>query len=146
MFKGLFGKELGSSGGAEAAGKKARLGRYGEQLAEKYLKKKGYRIVERNFNGRFGEIDLIVSKSKVLVFVEVKTRSGTAYGAAKEAVDARKAGRIIKAAKEYMHKKDLPEDTGLRFDVVGITVEGGADNAGKSEPVIEHIEAAFEAE
>ncbi len=146
MFKGFFGKEAGSSGGAEAAGKKALLGRHGEQLAEKYLKKKGYRIIERNFNGRFGELDLIVSKSKVLVFVEVKTRTGTAYGAAKEAVDARKAGRIIKAAKEYMHKKDLAEDTALRFDVIGITVEGGAENAGKSEPAVEHIEAAFEAE
>lgn len=146
MFKGFFIKTAPLAGGAEATGKKAWLGRRGEQLAEKYLKKKGYRVLERNFNGRFGELDLIVSKSKVIVFVEVKIRSGTAYGAAKEAVDARKAGRIVKAAKEYMHKKDLPEDTALRFDVIGITVEGSAENLEKSEPIIEHIEAAFEAE
>ncbi len=145
LFKGLFGK-ASSLDGTAAAGEKARFGRYGERLAEKYLKKKGYHILERNFNGRFGEIDLIVSNSKVLVFVEVKTRSGTAHGAAKEAVDARKAGRIIKAAQEYMHKKDLAEDTALRFDVIGITVDGRAENAGKTEPIIEHIEAALEAE
>jgi len=56
--------------------KKKRVGKIGEDFAVKYFKKNGYRVVERNFSTRFGEIDLIVGKNGVLVFVEVKTRLG----------------------------------------------------------------------
>ena len=137
----MFNKFFGRAGvtNQDLDGGRAELGRAGEDMAVKYLKKKGYRIVERNFSGRFGEIDIIVRCRDLLVFVEVKTRSSKGIGTPKEAVDFRKAGRIIKAAQEYMQKKALPEDTALRFDVIGITI--GGDQA----PEIEHIEAAFDA-
>ena len=135
MFKKFFAK--GGSEGKGGANHRAELGRSGEALAERYLKKKGYRILERNFRGRYGEIDIIAGKADGLIFIEVKTRSGSKYGAPKEAVDARKASRIIKASQEYMQSKGTPEDTAIRFDVIGISTE-------KEEPEIEHIEAAFD--
>jgi len=148
MLKRFLDK--GGTGLAEASkglNKKAELGRLGELAAEKYLKKKGYRILERNFNGRFGELDIIARKGETLVFVEVKTRSGSGYAAAKEAVDSRKAARIIKAACEYMQRKGLPEDTRVRFDVIGITAGAGGEAgiSGSGEMIIEQIEAAFDA-
>ncbi len=148
MFKRLLNKRgAGASDALIGANKKAEVGRLGEQAAARYLKKKGYRILERNFSGRFGEVDIIARKGDALVFVEVKTRSRSEYAAPKEAVDARKAGRIIKASQEYMQRKGLPEDTRVRFDVIGITAvaEAATDSAGKGEMIIEHIEAAFDA-
>ncbi|VAV84419.1 hypothetical protein MNBD_DELTA01-1060 [hydrothermal vent metagenome] len=148
MLKKFFKKEgLQPVQAAGSKNKKAEVGRLGEQTAEKYLKKKGYRIQERNFSGRFGEVDIIAFKGEALVFIEVKTRSGSGYAAPKEAVDARKVGRIIKAAYEYMQRKGLPEDTSVRFDVIGITTgaEAGAGSVENEEMIIEHIEAAFDA-
>lgn len=119
--------------------KRAELGDRGERMAEEYLKKKGYRIIERNFRGRYGEVDIIARQGETVVFVEVKTRSGKQFGTPKEAVDPRKAKRIIKASQEYLQSEGSVEDTSMRFDVIGISIENDA-------PVYEHIEAAFEAE
>jgi putative endonuclease len=125
---------------AKPLNQKAALGSRGERLAGIYLEKKGYRIIERNFRGRYGEVDIIARQGKVLVFVEVKTRSANAIATPKEAVDFRKAARIIKASQEYLLKKGCIEDTSIRFDVIGIILSEGA------KPVFEHIEAAFDAE
>ena len=97
------------------------LGRYGEILAALLLKIKGYRILDRNYRNRFGELDLVAKRGKVLVFVEVKTRSSKRFGQAAEAVGPQKQERIRKLAAAYCrhHSQNLYE-TELRFDVVEV--------------------------
>lgn len=112
------------------------LGREGEKVAEQYLKKKGYKLVERNYRCMTGEVDLIVLDRRVIVFVEVKTRSDYSFGTPFEAVEFRKQQKMIQAAQFFLHSKGLHERE-ARFDVVGISWPAG-------KPVVEHIENAFE--
>jgi len=111
------------------------LGKEGEDQAAKFLVKKGYRILERNYRTRNGEIDLITLHEGAVVFVEVKTRTSDAYGAPELAVNARKQGRMIKAALGYIKYKKLHQ-VPCRFDVVAISSSAG-------QPV-ELIQNAFE--
>ncbi len=92
-----------------------------ETLAAAYLTKSGYVILERNFRGRQGEIDLIARDGTYLVFIEVKYRANGAMGDPLEAVGAIKQQRIRQTAAWYLRRHGLPEDTPCRFDVVGIT-------------------------
>ncbi len=105
----------------------------GEAIAINYLKKKGYKILQRNYRTKFGEIDVIASKDDVMVFIEVKTRSTDLFGAPEDAVTRQKQERIKKAALYYL--KDFKTIPPLRFDVISIEL--------KPEPRIEHIEYAF---
>jgi putative endonuclease len=115
---------------------KLRLGKEGERIAEGYLRKKGYTLVERNYRCKGGELDLIVLDHRVVVFVEVKTRTGHGYGSPFEAVEYHKQKRMIRAAQVFLSEKNLHQRD-ARFDVVGISWPAG-------EPVVEHIENAFE--
>ena len=108
------------------------LGRRGEDLTKKYLEKRGYKIVERNFSTPFGEADIIAEKGGILCFVEVKTRSGDGFGKPFEAVDARKQERYRKIAAFYLAGV-YKEERECRFDVS--SVENGK---------IEYIEDAFQ--
>ena len=112
---------------------KASLGRNSEQLAVKYLEKKGYRILRRNFRTKKGEIDVIAEDGPWLVFIEVKARSSGLFGAPEEAVNLRKQRKIAGAALGYiaMEKTERP----VRFDVIAIGPGG-----------LEHIKGAFETE
>lgn len=112
------------------------LGREGERIAERFLTKKGYKLVERNYRCAAGELDLIVLDQRVIVFVEVKTRTGMGYGTALEAVEARKQRKMIYAAQFFLNAKKLTQRE-ARFDVIGISWPG-------TEPQVEHIENAFE--
>jgi putative endonuclease len=112
------------------------LGRQGEQVAERFLTRKGYRVVERNYRCPAGEVDLIVLDRRVIVFVEVKTRSGERFGTPLEAVEARKQHKMMRAAQFFLTQKGLHQRD-ARFDVVGISWPGG-------KPIVEHIENAFE--
>lgn len=112
------------------------LGQQGERIAEQYLQKKGYKLVERNYRCAVGELDLIVLDRRVVVFVEVKTRSGHGYGSPLEAVEFRKQRKMIQVAQYFLSEKKLHQRD-ARFDVVGISWPG-------KEPVVEHIENAFE--
>lgn len=112
------------------------LGREGERLAERFLKKKGYKLVQRNYRCAAGELDLIVLDRRVIVFVEVKTRTGTGYGTPLDAVELRKQRKMIHAAQFFLTAKKLTQRE-ARFDVIGISWPG-------SQPVVEHIENAFE--
>lgn len=94
-------------------------GARGEDLAAQYLRRKGYRIRERNFRCRQGEIDMIAEKAGILVFVEVKLRKSTAKGQPREAVDWRKQQRILGAAQYYLYSKKI-NDVPMRFDVIEI--------------------------
>lgn len=112
------------------------FGREGERLAEQYLKKKGYKLVERNYRCRAGEVDLIALDRRVVVFVEVKTRSNLSFGTPFEAVKPVKQRKMIHTAQFFLNAKGLHERE-ARFDVVGVTWSNGA-------PMVEHIENAFE--
>ena len=112
------------------------LGREGEGIAERYLKKQGFKLLERNYRCPLGELDLVALDRKVLVFVEVKTRTSDGLGSPLEAVDRRKQRQIIKTALYFLSQKCL-HDRDARFDVIGISMERG-------EPVVEHIRNAFE--
>jgi len=112
------------------------LGKRGEKLAESYLKKKKYRILERGFKAFGGEIDLIALDKDTLVFVEVKTRKGLEFGYPQEAVTVQKQKQLQKIAQGYMVKKKL-EDINCRFDVIGILFSSTGEYS------IFHIENAF---
>jgi putative endonuclease len=112
------------------------FGREGERIAERYLSKKGYRLVERNYRCPVGEVDLIVLDRRVIVFVEVKTRRHERFGVPLESVHTRKQQKMIKAALWFLSDHKLHERD-ARFDVVGISFGG-------QEPVVEHIENAFD--
>jgi putative endonuclease len=106
---------------SQSAGKGARqgLGRTGERLAAEKLERCGYHILERNFRCPHGEIDLIAEQQQELVFVEVKTRRGTAYGRPEEAVTVRKQRKIVQVALYYLDIHACSERS-WRVDVVAV--------------------------
>lgn len=114
-----------------------RFGEASEQLAEQFLRAKGYRILERNLRTSLGELDLIVEDAGVLVFVEVKGRATEAYGGARLAVDRRKQAKLVRLASQYLARRHLT-DKPCRFDVV--LVQGRPSAEGR----IEHLQNAFE--
>jgi putative endonuclease len=117
-------RRIAGVGGASGEDRKG-FGRRGERDAERYLKRRGYRILDRNFRAAGAEIDLIATEGGSLVFIEVKARRSVASGTPQEAVDGRKQRRIRRAAEIYVareHAHDLP----IRFDVVAILMNEGA--------------------
>lgn len=103
-----------------------------ELKAEEYLLGNGYKILERNFRNRSGEIDIIAKKDGVIRFVEVKYRTTSDFGSPLEAVDARKQNQIRKVAMYYLMKNKLSEWTPCQFDVIAFEGEE-----------MTHIENAF---
>lgn len=100
-----------------------RLGQRGERVAARYLRRRGYRIVTRNFRAAGAEIDLVALDGPTLVFIEVKTRLAASAGAPEEAVGRRKQERLRRAAQIY-GARHRAEDRPMRFDVVAISGEG----------------------
>lgn len=103
-----------------------KLGKLGEDLAARYLEKHGYRILERNFKKRYGELDIIAlernKETAELVFVEVKTRIGRNFGLPEEAVTPWKLREVVKTSQFYkMLHPELPDN--LRVDVIGIELD-----------------------
>ena len=94
------------------------LGKKGEKLVERYLKKQGCKILKRNYTTPFGEADLIVQDKDEIVFVEVKTRLGDSYGAPKDAVTKQKQERYYKIAKFFW--LETGEEPNARFDVAEV--------------------------
>ncbi|CAG1065148.1 hypothetical protein BAC1_00726 [uncultured bacterium] len=103
---------------------KASIGRRGEDEAALFLESKGYKVVERNYRCRYGEIDIVARDGKTVVFVEVKTRGSDRFGCPTASVDARKQKKILLTSQFYIESNRL-FDTDLRFDVVGIEMSGG---------------------
>ena len=96
-------------------------GNFGENLAAAYLTKKGYKIISRNFNSKFGEIDIITVFKNILIFVEVKTRSGEQFGSPIEAVTPWKIKSITSCAQYFkLLHPTLPE--AMQIDVIGINL------------------------
>lgn len=114
-----------------------RLGESGEELAKRFLESSGYCIVARNWRCKLAEIDIIARDGETLVFIEVKTRTDSAFGSPADAVTLRKQRQIGKAAQWYLAEHDL-FGTPARFDVIAIVLGKGGRHQ------VEHIPAAFE--
>ena len=93
-------------------------GRLAEQEAALWLESKGYTLLEANYRHQHAEIDLIMTHQGLLVFIEVKFRTGTRFGYAEEFVDGTKKRLLVKAADQYIYQKDWHRD--IRFDIVGV--------------------------
>ena len=115
------------------------LGDFGEDIACRYLRRRGYTIVGRNFTCRMGEIDIIAQNRKYTVFVEVKLRKNAAFAEAREFVTAAKQRRVIVAAEFWLAKH--PESRQPRFDVVEVYAPEGLQT---KNPEIHHIEDAYQ--
>lgn len=101
------------------------LGKDSEQLARKFLERQGYRLVQRNFQSKLGEIDLIMRKGQELVFVEVRSKSNQDYGQPAETVDKNKQEKIRKTAQLYLYQHQEMKQCYCRFDVVGVAWQNG---------------------
>ena len=111
------------------------LGERGETVASAYLKKQGYKILEKNYRCKIGEIDLVVQKNGRVIFVEIKTRSSDAFGRPEESVHAAKQKKLIRLAQWYL--KSHPKISGpVGFDVLALTGLEGSFS-------IRHIPQAF---
>ncbi|WP_026955373.1 YraN family protein [Algoriphagus vanfongensis] len=93
-------------------------GNQAEMLAAQWLMEKGYELLTQNYRFKHAEIDLIMKYRGLLIFVEVKYRSGTGFGYAEEFVDATKKKLLVKAADAYIYEIDWHQD--IRFDIVGV--------------------------
>lgn len=109
-----------------------RVGTIKEEIAAEYLENKGLKIVAKNYRCRYGEIDIVATDDRYIVFVEVKYRADSSKGFPQEAVTKKKQKTISFVAKYYMMQSNLELDTPVRFDVVAILGED-----------ITHIENAF---
>ncbi|NMM99468.1 endonuclease [Bifidobacterium sp. DSM 109958] len=114
------------------------LGRAGEDYAAEWLIRRGWRIIDRNWRSRYGELDLVaLDANREIVFVEVKTRRSTDQGSPQAAVDGRKQSNLRRAAMEWLlaDEHHVPH-RGTRFDVVAILMT-------PSGPQVTHIPGAF---
>jgi putative endonuclease len=118
---------------------KRRFGEEAERLAEAFLERSNYRILERNYRCHYGEIDLIAEEKGTLVFVEVKARRSKVYGLPYEAVTNRKIKKLVQVALHYLQTHRLYGKVPVRFDVVSLELY-------RDEPVIEIIKGAFHLE
>ena len=114
---------------------KRKLGMWGEEIATRYLQDKGYKILDRNYYTRNGELDIICEKDGKIVFVEVKTRKNTSFGSPEEAITRKKMNHLRQAALIYLNSVEHPYKE-IRFDVITILIDGNKE-------IINHIEQAF---
>ncbi len=115
------------------------LGRRGERAAARYLRRRGWIILHRRYRSPEGELDLVVTDHRQIVFVEVKARLGASAAEAMDNVHPEKQRRLLRAASAYLQRFGL-RDRPIRFDVVSVVwLQEGAP------PRITHIPAAFEA-
>lgn len=114
---------------------KQEFGRKSEALAEEYLKRKGFEILQRNYRYGHKEIDLIGKQGNTIVFIEVKAGRSKSFGAPQHRVNQKKQKNLIDAANDFIQKTEIA-DCDFRFDVLAISYE-------KGEASIDHIENAF---
>jgi len=115
------------------------LGSFGEEKAVRHLRKNGYTIIDLNFSSRFGEIDIIAAKGRILAFVEVKMRKDDHFAAAREFVDYRKQQRIKTTAQIWLSVNEPEADLQPRFDVCEVYASDVKDKNFK----LNYIENAF---
>lgn len=111
------------------------LGRRGESLAKTHFENAGYEILDENWTHGKAEVDLIAYKDKVIIFAEVKTRTGNGFGEPEDFVDERKQKMLVSAADEYIYLMEHKGD--VRFDIISILFDKQANY------ILKHIEDAF---
>ncbi len=99
-----------------------KIGKFGEDEAVKYLKQKGYKILDRNFSCKQGEIDIIALDKEEIVFIEIKARMSLKYGSPAEAVTKYKLKHIYKTAEYYLYIRNL-ENKNCRIDVIEVYIK-----------------------
>ena len=114
------------------------IGALGEDISESYLKNLGYKILDKNFRCKCGEIDLIAVIKGYICFIEVKTRCGLTFGMPAESVSSSKQHKIYKTAEVYIMKKNI-YDFNFRFDVIEVIL-----NNSNNDFLVNHIEDAFQ--
>jgi putative endonuclease len=112
------------------------LGQWGEDLAVQHLVSQGFEVLDRNWRCREGELDIVARDGAVLVFVEVKTRSGLLYGEPAEAVTSAKARRVRRLSARWLVERRPEGYWELRFDVVSVLRTAGL-------PEVHHLRGAF---
>lgn len=112
------------SGAESEESRHLEIGRIGEELACQILWHCGFRILERNFNGYRGEIDIIAEKKQCIHFIEVKTRTSHSLAPPQEGVDANKRKLLRMTAREYLERFRDPPSGGYQFDVFAQIVNG----------------------
>lgn len=113
---------------------RAAVGRFGEDVAVRYLEEQGYRVVARNWRCRYGELDIVAEDGDCLVVCEVKTRRSAAFGPARGAVDAAKLARLRRLAAAWLADQERAWPR-VRIDVVAITT------APSGPPSVDHLRA-----
>ena len=121
---------------------KKELGAKGEEIAVRYLKSRGYRILERNYRIKLGEIDIIAEQGTDLVFIEVKTRSDILFGSPFDSVTVPKQKQLAKVALEYISRQNF-YNRPARFDVIAVRLRGLGD-AQFHDARVELIQNAFD--
>jgi len=112
--------------------KRQDLGSLGEKLACKALKKVGYRIIEKNYRCRHGEMDIVAIKNNFLVFIEVRTKTGKSFGSPEESITGRKKEKLISTALDYLNAhQNLPEN--WRIDFVAIEIDPQSEKPSRIE-------------
>lgn len=101
---------------------KSKIGNLGELAAVNFLKSKGYTILEQNYRAGRDESDIIAQIDDIIVFVEVKTRSGNKYGEPHEAIDKRKIDALVRCAQKYLN--NVSKSVEIRFDIIGVYTDG----------------------
>jgi len=111
------------------------LGLQGELIAERWLVRRGWRVIQRRYRSGHRDIDLVAESGHTIAFVEVKTRRGEAFGGPVEAVNWKKRRELSRSAFTWIDRHGRPGES-YRFDVVGILVTGGRVR-------VRHVENAF---
>ena len=114
---------------------KQEFGKEGEDVAAQYLKEKGYKILDRTFACKRGEIDIVAFKDEQIIFVEIKSRTSTKYGLPSEAVTKEKIKHLLRTAETYLIIKNLM-DIDVRIDVIEVYKEKGIYQINHLEQVI----------
>jgi putative endonuclease len=111
------------------------LGFRGERIAERWLERKGWRVIQRRFRDGHRDLDLVAERDGTVAFVEVKARSGDAFGAPVEAVHWRKRRELTRSARMWISRYGQPGES-YRFDVIGVLVAS-------ERVLVRHVENAF---
>ena len=111
------------------------FGELGERVAERWLRRQGWRVMQRRFRNGHRDIDLVVERAGVVAFVEVKARRGDRFGTPVEAVHWRKQRELARSAAVWIDRHGLPDEN-YRFDVVGVLMAG-------EHVRVRHVENAF---
>ncbi|UCE86159.1 MAG: YraN family protein [Deltaproteobacteria bacterium] len=114
------------------------LGAEGEARAAAHLERRGYRVIDRNVRAGGVELDLVATRARLVVFVEVKTRRGRRHGPAEDAVDALKRARLVRGAAAWLRSHDV-RPSRVRFDVIAVEARPNGEFA------LRHLEGAFDA-